>query len=162
MIEIELDINYKSIYNNIEFLKKRLIKQISLNKDIHKILKESIKNNIDRQKTSKDSTYRKRELRNGKKYWMSNLPHKPIETIKPVIDRSKILGRYNEQESSIYFSFQYDKKDSRKYLIHNSGGITYNPRSKDKKSIIPNREHLYLNRFYKEKLLNEIRKYGIT
>lgn len=160
MIRIETNINVtKSNFNEITL---RLGNKIKQDEEIKKIIKTAYKSNIDRQKNKNDSVYRKRELRSGKKYWMSYLPHKPIETLKPIIDRSKITGKYNIYSNEISFNFRLNKEDSRRYLIHNFGGITYNPRSKDKKSIIPKREYLYLNRYYKNKLLNEIRKYGIT
>lgn len=160
MIRIEADVNITKA--NFNELTLRLGNRIKQDEEIKKIIKSAYKSNINRQKMSDDSIYRKRELRSGKKYWMSNLPHKPIEPIKHIIDRSKIIGNYDFYKNEISFNFRLSKKDARKYLIHNFGGITYNPRSKDKRSIIPEREYLYLNRYYKNKLLNEIRKYGIT
>lgn len=72
------------------------------------------------------------------------LSNVPLERLPYVVLRNSIESRL--EGSRIVFSFSYKKGDSRRYLIHNLGGVVYNPYARSKRSVIPKREYLYIDR----------------
>jgi len=68
----------------------------------------------------------------------------PLERLPYVILRNSVVSRL--EGDRIVFSFSYRGVDSRRYLIHNLGGVVYNPYARDKRSVIPKRGYLYIDR----------------
>jgi hypothetical protein len=68
----------------------------------------------------------------------------PLERLPYVVLRNSIVSRL--EGSRIVFSFSYSGGDSKRYLIHNLGGVVYNPYARSKSSVIPRRQYLYIDR----------------
>jgi len=160
MISIEVKFNRLETFlkRKVDLTIDTMVEKLQNSDKIKLLLKRNINENIDKKLNSNGSKYINLTYDGYGSTIKKNTDDKPLQTLKPVILRNTIKSRYNKENKILTFSFQFAKEDSKRYLIHNQGGRTYNPYAVEGISIIPKREFLHIPKSRKKSILREVKR----
>jgi hypothetical protein len=159
---IEFNLNNRQLEDSINNIVSKTGFNISKNKEIVRLIRNSFKDNILRSKSSDDNTYPRLTYIGYGKSVRVRSNYRPLLPIFKYIDRCGVKLGYNAFNKRFTCKCAFRREDKPKVLIHNKGGDTYNPYARAKISHIPRRQFFYVNDLYLDKIKEEIKKHGIT